>query len=587
MLDPRRDIDAALLAYRRLFGFLGLFSGVINLLMLVPSLYMMQVYDRVLTSRNEMTLVMLTVIVLGLFAISSLLEWVRGEVMVKMSAGIDWRLGERVFSAAFGRSLRERSTNPAQVLGDLNTLRQFATGPGLLAFFDVPWLPIYLLAGFLFHPWLGVFMLVGIGILVGLAIWNELATRPGMAEANQASLAAGAYLNGALRNAEAIQAMGMLPALQLRWAVLQRRMIQGQTDASAQGARIQAVTRWVRTTWQALSLGLGALLVLEHEISGGVMIAVSMLLGRAMQPVEQAIASWRQLGNALQSHERLTRLLEDFPRAPERMALPAPTGNLRTEDLGVVPPGATQPVLTHLSVALSRGEVLAVVGPSGSGKSSLARALVGVWPASQGAVRLDGADIAEWSRDALGPHIGYLPQDIELFDGSVAENIARFGALDSPRVIEAARLAGIHELVLSLAKGYDTPIGQAGHVLSSGQRQRVALARALYGRPALVVLDEPDAHLDGTGEAALVRAIASLKATGCTVVMITHRPGVLGVVDKILMLRQGALQRFGPRDEVLAALGAPAPTAVAAPSTPPAATAAPATAAAPAAQAVA
>jgi len=562
VLDPQRDIDAALLAYRRLFGFLALFSGVINVLMLVPSLYMMQVYDRVLASHNEMTLFMLTLIVLGLFALSSLLEWVRGQVMVKMSVGIDWRLGERVFGAAFARSVRERGANPAQVLGDLNTLRQFITGPGLLAYFDTPWLPVYLIAAFLFHPWLGVFTLCGIAILLGLAVWNELATRKGMAEANQASLAAAAYLNGTLRNAESIQAMGMLPALQSRWAVLQRRMITGQAEASAEGARIAAVTRWVRTTWQALSLGVGALLVLANGISPGVRIAVSVLLGRAMSPVEQGIASWRQLGNARASYARLSELLDAFPRAPERMALPAPTGNLRVSDLRVVPPGASEPVLNGVSLALARGEVLAVVGPSASGKSSLARALVGVWPASGGSVRLDGADIADWSREALGPHIGYLPQDIELFDGTVAENISRFGALDSPRVIEAARLAGIHEMVLGLARGYDTPVGHAGLVLSGGQRQRIALARALYGRPALIVLDEPDAHLDGTGESALVRAIASLKAGGSTVVLITHRPGVLGVVDQILLLRNGSVQLHGPRDEALAALAKrPAATA--------------------------
>ncbi|HLD68812.1 MAG TPA: type I secretion system permease/ATPase [Pseudomonas sp.] len=562
-LDPKRDIDAALLRYRRLFGVLALFSGVINLLMLVPSIYMMQVFDRVLTSRNETTLLMLTLILLGLYLLSSALEWVRGQVMIKMSAGIDAQLGERVFGAAFERSLKEHSANPAQVLSDLNSIRQFVTGQGLIALFDAPWLPIYLIAAFLFHPWLGLFTVLGAVILVVLAVWNELATRKGLAEANQLAVTSAIYVNSTLQNAEVIQAMGMLNVLRQRWFSVQQRIIAAQAEASDRSARISSLTRFVRMTWQSLSLGLGAVLVLENQISAGVMIAVSVLLGRAMAPVELLIGSWKQLGSAKSSYQRLNRLLEDFPKPLVRMALPAPTGVVRIEQLVVIPPGAQQPAVNGVTLALAKGEVLAVIGASASGKSSLARAMVGIWPASRGSVRLDGAEVGQWSREALGPHLGYLPQDIELFDGSIAENIARFGAVDSEQVIEAARLAGIHEMVLNFPRGYDTPLGVGGLGLSGGQKQRIGLARALYGRPTLVVLDEPNSNLDDAGEAALVRAVGALKAAGSTVVLVTHRPSILGVVDKLLFLKEGVQQLFGPRDQVLKALLPPPTAAVA------------------------
>jgi len=554
ILDPKRDIDAALLGYRRLFGTLALFSGVINLLMLVPSIYMMQVFDRVLTSRNETTLLMLTLILLGLYLLSSTLEWVRGQVMIRMSAGIDAQLGERVFGAAFERSLKEHSANPAQVLSDLTTIRQFITGQGLIALFDAPWLPIYLIVAFLFHPWLGLFTVLGAVILVMLAIWNELATRKSLGEANQLAVISANYVNSTLQNAEVIQAMGMLNVLRRRWFGLQQRIISAQAEASDRSARISSMTRFVRMTWQSLSLGLGAMLVLENEISAGVMIAVSVLLGRAMAPVELVIGSWKQMGSAKNSYQRLSRLLEEFPKPQPRMALPAPTGAVRIDQLVVIPPGSKQPAVNGVTVALAKGEVLAVIGPSASGKSSLARAMVGIWPASRGSVRLDGAEVGQWSREMLGPHLGYLPQDIELFDGTIAENIARFGEMDSNKVIEAARLAGIHEMVLHFPRGYDTPLGVGGLGLSGGQKQRIGLARALYGQPALVVLDEPNSNLDEAGEAALVRAVGTLKAAGSTVVLVTHRPSILGVVDKLLFLKEGVQQLFGPRDQVLKAL---------------------------------
>ncbi|PSS47900.1 type I secretion system permease/ATPase [Pseudomonas sp. BBP2017] len=553
-LDPKRDIDAALLRYRSLFGVLALFSGVINLLMLVPSIYMMQVFDRVLTSRNETTLLMLSLILLGLFALSSALEWVRGQVMIKMSAGLDAQLGERVFNAAFERSLKEHTSNPAQVLSDLNNIRQFVTGPALIALFDAPWLPIYVIATFLFHPWLGVFTVIGAVILGALGVCNELATRKSMSEANRLSVSSSSYVNSTLQNAEVIQAMGMLTPLRRRWFNVQQRVITEQGEASDRSSRIAAISRFIRMTWQSLALGLGAVLVMENQISAGVMIAVSVLLGRALAPAEALIGSWKQMGNTKSSYERLNRLFSEFPDASARMPLPAPTGALSIDKLVITPPGMQRAAVNGVTISLAKGEVLAIIGPSASGKSSLARAIVGIWPANQGSVRLDNADVNQWSREALGPYLGYLPQDIELFDGTIAENIARFGEVDAVKVIEAARMAGIHQMILHFPKGYDTLLGVGGLGLSGGQKQRIGLARALYGAPPLVVLDEPNSNLDEAGEAALVQAVHVLKAAGSTVVLVTHRPNILGVVDKLLFLRDGLQHLFGPRDQVLKAL---------------------------------
>lgn len=567
-LDPRNDIDAALLRYRRVFWALAIFSGVINLLVLVPSLYMMQVYDRVLTSRNETTLLMLTLIAMGLFMLSGVIEWLRGQVMIRMSAGIDATLAQRLFDAAFTRSLRKQDSNPAQVFGDLTQVRQFITGQGLLAMLDAPWLPVFMVIAFLFHPWFG-FLSLGVAlVLIALALWGELSTRPSLAQANGLSMKANLYVNSSLHNAEVIQAMGMLPALRKRWSWLQQGMISAQAVASDRGARISAMTKFVRVAAQSLSLGLGALLVLEGQISGGMMIAMSLLLGRALAPVEIAIGSWKQFVGARQSYRRLSDLLAEEPETVAPMTLPAPTGALKVERLLAAPPGAKDPIIKGVDFQLAKGEILAVIGPSASGKSTLARALVGIWPAMEGAVRLDGAPLDQWAPEALGPHLGYLPQDIELFDGSVAENIARFGELDSEPIIQAARHAGIHEMILRFPQGYDTVLGPGGQGLSGGQKQRIGLARALYGQPALIVLDEPNSNLDEAGEQALVQALRALKNAGSTVIMITHRPSVLGVVDKILVLNDGRQQLFGSRDQVLKAVLPPASAPTVAPNPP-------------------
>lgn len=545
------EIANALMSYKRAFGALAMFSGVINLLMLVPSIYMMQVYDRVLSSRSEMTLLMLTLITLGLFLLMSMLEWIRSMILVRISAGLDVTLSPRVFTASFERNLRESSSNPAQMLGDLSTIRQFVTGNGLFAFFDVPWLPIYLLVAFLFHPILGFFTLAGILLLFGLAFWNEVATKKQLSEANQLAASAGNYANNTLQNAEVIESMGMLNNLQKRWYVLQQKIIVLQAEASDKNGRISALTRFIRISWQSMSLGVGAILVIENQITGGVMIACSIVLGRAMAPVEQAIGTWKQLSGVRSSYTRLNKLLQEYPAKSLPMDLLAPEGALTVEHISVAPPGTKQFTLRNVTLNLEPGEILGVIGPSASGKSTLARALVGVWQPQQGTVRIDDADIQQWSRERLGVHMGYLPQDIELFNGSVAENIARFNDIDSEQVIAAAKLAGVHEMILHLPKGYDTYLGAGGFGLSGGQKQRIGLARAVYGMPALIVLDEPNSNLDDQGEAALVSALLALKSGKSTVVLITHRPSIVASVDKLLLLKDGIPQLFGPRDQVL------------------------------------
>ncbi|TQV61912.1 MAG: type I secretion system permease/ATPase [Halothiobacillaceae bacterium] len=540
--------------HRRVFIAVGAFSMVINILMLVPSIYMLQIYDRVLASMNISTLVMLTLITIGLYVLMGALEWVRSQTLVRLSNQLDERLSGRVFDASFEYQLLGRGGNPAQALADANNLRQFVTGQGVFAFFDAPWAPIYIAVIFLFHWQMGVLALAGSFILIGLALANEVATRKSLSEANGLAIKANGLAQGNLRNAEVIEAMGMLPGIRERWSRINRRVLGLQTEASVSAGSISATTKFFRIALQSLILGLGAYLVIQNEMTAGMMIAGSILLGRALAPVEQLIGAWKGWVSAQGAYRRLEDLLQNFPEQPPRTSLPRPKGEVRVENLLATPPGGSVPVIKGVNFAVPAGAILGVIGPSASGKSTLARLLVGVWPAQSGKVRLDGADIHDWNKIELGPHLGYLPQDIELFDGTIAENIARFGKVDPDALLKAAQLAGVHDMILRLPKGYDTPIGEAGQMLSGGQRQRVGLARAVYGDPALVVLDEPNSNLDDVGERALVQAVLTLKKQGATVVLITHRPSIIGAVDLVLLLKEGAVAAFGPRDQVLSAL---------------------------------
>ena len=552
------ELGIALAAMRSALLTVAVFSGFINLLMLSPSIYMLQVYDRVLGSRNETTLLVLSAMVVGAYLFMAALEAIRGWVLVRVGARLDAQLNSRVYTAAFERNLRRPGSNTAQPIHDLNTLRQTLTGSALLAAFDAPWLPIYLVVIFLMSPALGWFALGGALVLLVLAVLNERLSKPRLDEAQKYSLQSQQALTNNLRNAEVIEAMGMLPQIRERWYGLHRQQLQTQANASDLAAVLGGATKFVRVCLQSLVLGFGALLVLEGKMTAGMMIAASILAGRALAPVELLVANWKQIVAGRQAYARLRELLGIHPPRARGMPLPAPTGSVAVEAASAVAPGTQRLILKNLSFSIAPGEIVAIIGPSASGKSSLARLLVGVWPAVTGSVRLDGASLYEWNKDELGPCIGYLPQDIELFDGTVAENIARFGKVDPDKVVEAAKQVDMHEQILRLPAGYDTPLGTDGSNLSGGQRQRIGLARALYGDPSFIVLDEPNSNLDDSGERALVEAIKALKAADKTVVLITHRMSTLSVVDKVAVLADGVLAAFGPRDEVLKALQAQA-----------------------------
>jgi ATP-binding cassette, subfamily C, bacterial exporter for protease/lipase len=551
---PANEIAQALSEFKGAFRTVGIFSAIINLMLLVPSLYMLQVYDRVLASRNETTLLMLTLMVLGAYVFMSALEFVRSFVLIRVGAQLDMKINKRIYTAAFEQNLKKAGGNAGQALQDLTTVRQFLTGNALFAFFDAPWFPIYLLVIFLFNVNLGIFALCGTVILIVLAYVNEAVSKKPMAEASGMAIAAGNLATNNLRNAEVIEAMGMLPNLMARWFKLHGRFLQLQAEASEKAGIIAACTKFFRTSLQSLILGFGALLVLDGKISGGMMIVSSILMGRTLNPVEQLIGVWKTWSSTRSAYKRLCELLATNPPRERGMPLPKPLGQVALEAVSAAPPGSTAVVIKNLSFALTPGDVLGVIGPSGAGKSTLARLLVGVWPAAMGKVRLDGADIYLWNKDELGAHIGYLPQDIELFAGTVGENIARFGEIDSDKVVEAAKRTGVHEMILQLPKGYDTPLGDGGAGLSGGQKQRIGLARAMYGDPSLLVLDEPNSNLDDVGEQALVAAILDLRARGKTLILITHRNSALSVTTKLLLLRDGTSQMFGPTAQVLAAL---------------------------------
>lgn len=551
---PSNEVVHALLVYKDAFRNIGVFSAVINLLMLVPSLYMLQIYDRVLQSRSETTLWMLSGITLGLYAFICMLEYVRSQIAIHIGTQLDIKLNRRVYTAAFETNLRRGDYVAGQALSDLTTLRQFLGGSTLFSFFDAPWFPIYLAVIFLFDFHLGLFALGGSLVLMVLAVINERISRAPLGEANALSLRSANTATASLRNAEVIEAMGMLKPLQARWFRIHEAFLNKQSEASEKASVVGAWTKFARISLQSMVLGVGALLVLDNLITPGMMIAASILMGKTLSPVEGVIGGWKQWSAVKVAYGRLVTLLEANPPRESSLSLPKPVGHLSVARLVAGAPGANVPVLKNLSFAMSAGEVLGIVGPSASGKSTLARVLVGVWPALAGDVRLDGANVYQWNKDELGASVGYLPQDIELFAGTVAENIARFGEVDSVAVVEAARLAGVHELILQLPKGYGTELGEGGAGLSGGQKQRIGLARALYGSPSLIVLDEPNSNLDEAGEAALARAIALCRERGATVVMVTHRGSILATTTRLLVLRDGTAQAFGPTQEVLRAM---------------------------------
>ena len=550
----RNELTRTLWDFRYEFMVAGLFSMIANLLMLAPTLYMLQVYDRVLVSQNTGTLLVVSIITLFFLVVLSFSEWARSKLLVRSGIRMDQMLSRKLFHASYEAHLNPAVSNPTRAFADLTELRQFLTGNGIFAFFDAPWAPIYIAVLFLLHPWLGVMALGFAAVQSVLAWWGSQATKPAQAQASKSQQEVSGYLQSKFRNAEVIESMGMLKHLYRRWAERNAKAMGANLNAQDVASRVTAWSKFVRYTQQSLSLGGGALLVIHGELSPGAMIAANVLMSRALAPIDLMVGTWSGFLNAREAFTRLSELLEAHPlRDIPAMGL-APKGDVVLKDVVASAPGRETPILQGVSAIMPPGTVTVVLGASGSGKSTLARVLLGIWPHSSGQVLLDGQAIGKWNRMELGPHIGYLPQDIELFDGTIAENIARSGQVESEKVIEAAEAAGLHTMILRFPKGYDTPMGEAGGLLSGGQRQRIGLARAMYGMPALVVLDEPNANLDDEGENALVRAVQGLKAQGKTVVLISHRPGIVSVADRLLILQNGTVQASGPRDGVLAAL---------------------------------
>lgn len=551
---PTSELFEALLGLRGVFKHVLLFSVVTNLLVLVPTAYMLEVYDRVLNSRSHATLLMLTVLVLAAYAMMEILEWVRAEMLQRASLQFDAQLNVRIFSALFAARLGG-SPGSSRGWSDFRTLRDFVCSPAILALLDAPISLMLLVVIFLINFWMGVAALIGALALAVLALATENKSHQPLSQANQHAAEAQTYAESSLRNAEVVEAMGMLGTLSRRWTEKQGKLLAAQAEASDHAGMNAALSKFLNLTQSSLLLGMGAWLMIRGDFpSGGMMIVASVLGGRAVAPLVQLIGQWKMLINARDAYLRLDELLQAAPPKPLDMPLPAPSGALAVEGVVASAPGLPFPIIRGMSFAVPAGTTVAIIGPTGSGKSSLARLLVGLWPTTSGKLRLDGADIHEWNKAELGPHIGYVPQDVELFEGTFAENISRFGELDLAKVEAAARMVGLHELIAALPEGYAAPIGDDGCFLSGGQRQRVALARAVYGAPRLIVLDEPNSSLDEVGEQALLFTLQALKAQGATTLIISHRPHILPVVDRILIMRDGAVQAYGPRDEVLASL---------------------------------
>jgi PrtD family type I secretion system ABC transporter len=550
--DPTAEtpLRRALRACRRQFVLVGLFSGVVNLLQLTTSIYMMQVFDRVLATRILDTLLYLSLIAVAAVLVLALLEAVRGQVMQRLASWVEHRVAPEGFVRAIESTLRGRPYR-MEALRDLAVCRGYLGSPGALSLYDVPWVPVYLAVIFLLHPVMGWIAVGGALLLFALTLTSELSTSKLLREANTAAMTSQRRADAISRNAEVIDSMGMLPSVIGRWRESVAAISGPQQRAADRAAVLLAATKFFRLAVQIAILGVGAYLVLMQELTSGASIAGSIIMGRALAPVEQMIGGWKQLVQARQSFRRLQSFLAQPRLRPPGLPLPEPTGQLSVERVSYAFPGQGVAMIKGVNFSLTAGESLAVIGPSAAGKTTLIRLLIGTLPASAGTVRLDGADVYQWMREDFGRHVGYLPQDVELFDGTVYDNIARMREAEPEEVYDAARLAGCHEMILRLPNGYETQIGDGGLYLSGGQRQLIGLARAMFGRPKFVVLDEPNSNLDGDSEAALLRALERLKALDTTVVLVSHRPTLVQGVDKVLLLKDGAMEMFGPRVEVL------------------------------------
>jgi len=547
-----KDILKEFLSFsKKSFIFVGLFSFFINLLMLLPAIYMLAVYDIVVPSRSENTLLFITLIVIILFGIMATLQIIRGKILIRINNKIDAILNEKVIDSMYKFALKHPTKASIQPFNDFQQIKNFLTGQTIFAFFDIPWTPIYIFILFLFHPYYGALALVIVSVVIGITILNEYSSKKYLEKSNETLIKSNKFLNNTLLNIEVIEAMGMRKRLYKRWLKIYKNYLKNHKIANDKIVFWSNTTRTFRMLSQSLMLGLGGFLAINLQISSGMIVAGSIVLGRALAPLDLLVNTWRNFSSARLSYKRLNSILAEFEKEEEKIKLPEPEGHITLKEIVVVAPDSKIPILRNINMHINAGEMVALVGPSGAGKSSLVRTILGIWEPINGKVEIDGADIKQWDREYLGKYIGYLPQDIELFEGTVAENIARFEKAKDKDIIEAAKISGAHEVIIKLPEGYNTYIGPGGITLSGGQRQRIGLARALYKIPKIIVLDEPNSNLDELGEIALFNALLELKKRKRTVIVITHKINILEIVDKIAVLKDGQLKLFGPKEKIL------------------------------------
>ena len=550
----QKPIETLLRDCRHSFYLVFLFTFITEALAIAPMIYMWNVFDRVISARSGVTLVSLTILMMGLYLFWSAIDWMRTRLLIRISLRIDWDLASDIFDAVFRRSVTRQMVNVQQLMGDLVTVRQFLTGTPLQALVAAPFAVIYIIIGALFHPYLAAFIALSMVLMSASAYANSKVSAPLLKLANQESAESSRVAAVSIKSAETTLALGMLPAVRNRWYASHRNFLQLSVNASEATGLVGGLGSFLQKALPSLQIALGAYLAINDLITGGMVIGASMLISRAIFPLQRLMSSWSQIVGARVAMDRLNGLLIEDRKVAGRMSLPAPKGRLDVSGAAAIPAGSTQPVVADVSFTLMPGQAVAIIGPSGSGKTSLTRMLVGVWKPRFGSVRLDGVEISDWNHDEVGPHIGYVPQDISFMEATIAENIARLGAVDSDKVVEAAKLVDMHEAILALPEGYDTMLGDTGFALSGGQRQRIAIARAFYGNPKYIVMDEPNASLDEIGENALLKAVTELKAKGTSFAITTHRPRLMSVVDNLLVLRQGRQVGFGPAADMIAAV---------------------------------
>ena len=552
--DGRKPIESVLYQCRKSFYFAVVITVIIDFLSITPMLYMMNVMDKAMSSRSGVTLVSLTVLVISLYLFWSAIEWIRSRLLTRLSLRIDWDLSADIFDASFRRHVGRKNVNVHQLLGDLTNVRQFLTGPALLTLIDAPFAVVFILIGAMFHPYLAIFAIAASVLMLTVSYFTSKVTSPILKQANDSNSEASRVASNSLRHAESTLALGMMGAVRQRWYRHHHAHLESQVNASEASGLAGGLSGFLSKVLPSLQMALGAFLAMEGLITGGMVMAASMLISKAVSPIQKLLGSWKQIVEARQSYERLNALLISDAKRQTQMQLPAVSGSLSVAKASAVPPGGNKAVLFDIDFKIKPGQVVAVVGPSAAGKTCLVRMLIGIWKPARGSVRLDGVELSDWDHDEFGPQIGYVPQEIEFFEGTVAENIARLGEIDPEKVVQATKLIGMHETILTFPNGYDTELGDSGFALSGGQRQRLAICRAMYGMPKFIVMDEPNANLDEVGEAALANAITYLRSQGSAVIITTHRPRLVSVADNLLVLRNGAQVGFGPAEDMINAV---------------------------------